>query len=54
MALEGRWLVAAMCVGQVANLLSHVVVPAVMAQHLMPLWGFSVSVAGIMAGPSRT
>lgn len=49
MALEGRWLVAAMCVGQVANLLSHVVVPAVMAQHLMPLWGLSASEAGIMA-----
>jgi MFS family permease len=47
--LEGRWLVAAMCVGQVANLLSHVVVPAVMAQHLMPLWGLSASEAGIMA-----
>lgn len=49
MALEGRWLVAAMCAGQVANLLSHVVVPAVMAQHLMPLWGLSASEAGIMA-----
>lgn len=49
MALEGRWLVAAMCVGQVANLLSHVVVPAVMAQHLMPLWGLTASEAGIMA-----
>lgn len=38
-----------MCLGQVANLLSHVVVPAVMAQHLMPLWGLSASEAGIMA-----
>lgn len=38
-----------MCVGQVANLLSHVVVPAVMAQHLMPLWGLTASEAGIMA-----
>jgi predicted MFS family arabinose efflux permease len=47
--LEGRWLVAAMCVGQVANLLSHVVVPAVMAQHLMPLWGLTATEAGIMA-----
>jgi predicted MFS family arabinose efflux permease len=47
--LEGRWLVAAMCLGQVANLLSHVAVPAVMAQHLMPLWGLSASEAGIMA-----
>jgi MFS family permease len=48
-ALEGRWLVAAMCTGQVANLLSHVVVPAVMAQHLMPLWRLSASEAGLMA-----
>ncbi len=49
MTLEGRWLVAAMCIGQVANLLSHVVVPAVMAQHLMPLWGLTASEAGVMA-----
>ena len=28
-----------MCLGQVGNLLPHVVVPAIMAQHLMPLWG---------------
>jgi MFS family permease len=49
LTLEGRWLVAAMCVGQVANLLSHVVVPAVMAQHLMPLWGLTATEAGIMA-----
>ena len=38
MALSGRSLVAAMCLAQVGNLLPHVVVPAVMAQHLMPLW----------------
>ncbi len=36
MALSGRALVAAMCAGQVGNLLPHVVVPAVMAQHLIP------------------
>jgi hypothetical protein len=40
-SLHGRALVAAMCVGQVGNLLPHVVVPAIMAQHLMPLWGLS-------------
>jgi hypothetical protein len=39
--LTGRALVAAMCLGQVGNLLPHVVVPAVMAQHLMPLWGLT-------------
>jgi hypothetical protein len=32
--LRGRGLVAAMCLGQVGNLLPHVVVPAIMAQHL--------------------
>ena len=47
--LTGRALVAAMCLGQVGNLLPHVVVPAVMAQHLMPLWGLSAAQAGLMA-----
>ncbi len=48
-SLHGRALVAAMCVGQVGNLLPHVVVPAIMAQHLMPLWGLSAAQAGLMA-----
>src|SRR5215467_6280098 len=48
-ALTGRALVAAMCLGQVGNLLPHVVVPAIMAQHLMPLWGLSATQAGLMA-----
>jgi hypothetical protein len=39
MHLTGRALVAAMCAGQVGNLLPHVVVPAIMAEHLIPLWG---------------
>jgi MFS family permease len=47
--LTGRALVTAMCIGQVGNLLPHVVVPAVMAQHLIPLWGLSASEAGLMA-----
>src|SRR5262245_48015939 len=47
-ALTGRALVAAMCLGQVGNLLPHVVVPAVMAQHLMPLWDLSAAQAGLM------
>jgi predicted MFS family arabinose efflux permease len=38
-----------MCLGQVGNLLPHVVVPAIMAQHLMPLWGLSGAQAGFMA-----
>lgn len=40
---------AAMCLGQVGNLLPHVAVPAVMAQHLIPQWGLSASEAGLMA-----
>ncbi|MBS0243122.1 MAG: MFS transporter [Proteobacteria bacterium] len=39
-----------MCLGQVANLLSHVAVPAVMARHLIPLWHLSAAEAGSMAG----
>ena len=49
MALSGKSLIVAMCVGQVGNLLPHVVVPAIMAQHLMPLWELSGSQAGMMA-----
>src|SRR6266568_3107652 len=47
--LGGRNLVVAMCLGQVGNLLPHVVVPAIMAQHLMPLWGLGGAEAGLMA-----
>lgn len=50
MRLTGRSLVAAMCFGQLGNLLPHVTVPAIMAQSLMPLWGLSATEAGIMAG----
>jgi predicted MFS family arabinose efflux permease len=49
MRLTGRALVAAMCLGQVGNLLPHVAVPAVMPQHLMPAWNLSGSEAGLMA-----
>jgi predicted MFS family arabinose efflux permease len=49
MRLSNRSLVAAMCLGQVGNLLPHVAVPAVMPQHLMPLWNLSGSQAGMMA-----
>ena len=47
--LQGRALVAAMCIGQIGNLLPHVVVPAIMAQHLIPLWKLSATQAGLMA-----
>jgi predicted MFS family arabinose efflux permease len=49
MRLTGRVLVAAMCIGQIGNLLPHVAVPAVMPQHLMPLWTLSAASAGLMA-----
>jgi predicted MFS family arabinose efflux permease len=49
MKLTGRSLVAAMCVGQLGNLLPHVAVPAVMPRHLMPGWGLSGAEAGMMA-----
>jgi predicted MFS family arabinose efflux permease len=38
-----------MCLGQLGNLLPHVAVPAVMPQHLMPLWSLSGAQAGMMA-----
>ncbi len=49
MRLTGRFLVLAMCLGQVGNLLPHVVVPAVMVGHLMGPWGLSAGEAGLMA-----
>jgi predicted MFS family arabinose efflux permease len=49
MRLTGYSLVAAMCFGQLGNLLPHVTVPAIMAQKLMPLWGLSATEAGVMA-----
>src|SRR6516225_2031511 len=49
MFLTGRPLVAAMCIGQLGNLLPHVTVPAIMVQSLMPLWGLSATEAGVMA-----
>src|SRR5262245_60901451 len=49
MSLEGKPLVAAMCVGQVGNLLPHVAVPAIMAQYLIPLWKLTAGEAGLMA-----
>src|ERR1700739_2002319 len=48
-ALTGRALVGAMCLGQVGSLLPHVVVPAIMAQYLMPLWHLSAAQGGLMA-----
>ena len=47
--MQGRNLIVAMCLGQIGNLLPHVVVPAVMAQHLIGAWGLSHAEAGLMA-----
>ena len=47
--MRGRTLVVAMCLGQVGNLLPHVVVPAVMVGHLIGPWGLSNAQAGLMA-----
>jgi len=49
MRLTDRSLVVAMCVGQIGNLLPHVALPAIMAQHLIPLWRLSATQAGMMA-----
>jgi predicted MFS family arabinose efflux permease len=48
-ALSGKSLIVAICLGQVGNLLPHVVVPAIMVQHLMPPWQLSSGQAGLMA-----
>ncbi len=47
--MQGRTLVAAMSAAQVGSLLPHVVVPAVMPAHLIPLWNLSNADAGLMA-----
>ena len=38
-----------MCAGQVGNLLPHVALSALLAQHLMPAWGLSAAEGGLMA-----
>jgi len=38
-----------MCIGQIGNLLPNVVVPAVMVQYLIPLWGMTNTQAGLLA-----
>ena len=48
-SLNGRPLIAVMCIGQVGNLLPHVTLSANLAQHLMPAWGLSAAEGGLMA-----
>src|SRR5712671_4724597 len=49
-ALEGRSIIAAMCVGQLGSLLPHVVVPSILAAFLIPEWHLSGAQAGLLAG----
>ena len=48
-ATSGRTLIAAMCIGQIGNLLPNVVLSANLAQHLMPAWGLSAAEGGLLA-----
>jgi predicted MFS family arabinose efflux permease len=49
-SLEGRSVIAAMCVGQLGSLLPHVVVPSILAAFLIPEWHLSGAQAGLLAG----
>jgi predicted MFS family arabinose efflux permease len=49
-SLEGRSVIVAMCVGQLGSLLPHVVVPSILAAHLIPEWHLSGAQAGLLAG----
>jgi predicted MFS family arabinose efflux permease len=50
MALQGRAVIVAMCVGQLGSLLPHVVVPAILAGFLIPEWHLSGAQAGLLSG----
>jgi predicted MFS family arabinose efflux permease len=47
--LKDGSLIAAMCIGQVGNLLPHVALSAILAQHLMPIWHLSAAEGGLIA-----
>ena len=47
--MSGGPLIAAMCIGQLGNLLPHVTLSANLAQYLMPAWGLSAAEGGLMA-----
>ncbi len=50
MRLEGRSVIAGMCVGQLGSLLPHVVVPSILAAFLIPEWQLTGAQAGLLAG----
>ncbi len=49
-ALEGRSVIVAICLGQLGSLLPHVVVPSILAAFLIPEWQLSGAQAGALAG----
>jgi predicted MFS family arabinose efflux permease len=49
-ALQGRTVIVAMCLGQLGSLLPHVVVPAILAGFLIPEWHLSGAQAGLLSG----
>jgi predicted MFS family arabinose efflux permease len=49
-SLEGRPVIAAMCLGQLGSLLPHVVVPSILAAFLIPEWHLTGAEAGLLAG----
>ena len=49
-SLQGRSIIAAMCVGQLGSLLPHVVVPSILAAFLIPEWHLTGAQAGLLAG----
>jgi predicted MFS family arabinose efflux permease len=49
-SLQGRSIIAAMCLGQLGSLLPHVVVPSILAAFLIPEWHLSGAQAGLLAG----
>jgi predicted MFS family arabinose efflux permease len=49
-ALQGRAIIVAMCMGQLGSLLPHVVVPAILAGFLIPEWHLSGAQAGLLSG----
>jgi MFS family permease len=49
-ALEGRPVIVAMCLGQLGSLLPHVVVPSILAAFLIPEWHLTGAQAGLLAG----
>src|SRR5437868_7764245 len=49
-ALQGRAVIVAMCVGPLGSPLPHVVVPSILAAFLIPEWHLSGAQAGLLSG----